>query len=166
MTEPRKAGIDPDSASAAGKEGPARPAVPTATQGKPAEPKQAIARPVLPAQPSQPLLSSSRPPRPPRVTWVAWLAAAALVGLFLAALTRRPANVAHPAPADTAPSIDQPRRDQASQMRADATTACAQSQWKRCEEKLDEARAIDPSGESDPRIARLRRAIADGTRPR
>jgi hypothetical protein len=41
-----------------------------------------------------------------------------------------------------------------------------QRQWKRCAEKLDEARLIDPAGESDPLVTELRAAIRDASHPR
>ncbi len=126
----------------------------------------AIEPPPAQAPRPHPLLSSSRPPRPPRITRVAWLAAAALVGLFAVARMWREQKVTTTAPADGAPQTDQAHRDQAAQTRADATAACAQSEWKRCEEKLDAARAIDPAGESDPRILRLRETIREAARPR
>jgi hypothetical protein len=52
-------------------------------------------------------------------------------------------------------------REQASKLRDEAVAACRASQWTTCGLKLEEARVLDPAGESDPRVLQARREIAD-----
>jgi hypothetical protein len=48
----------------------------------------------------------------------------------------------------------------AAKLRAEAATACSKKAWTECEQKLNEARDIDPAGESDPPVVEERKAIA------
>jgi hypothetical protein len=79
--------------------------------------------------------------------WVAATAAAAamLVRFFMAGPIL-----------DSAPA---PPHD-AVHLRVEAATACSKESWAECEQKLNEARKIDPDGESDPRVIEERKAIA------
>jgi hypothetical protein len=51
----------------------------------------------------------------------------------------------------------------AAAMRAEAFAACDAQTWDECTRKLDEASAIDPAGEADPRVTAARKAVTDGT---
>jgi hypothetical protein len=61
-------------------------------------------------------------------------------------------------------------------LRMEALDACAQSDWDACRRKLDEARILDPAGESSPSVQDARRRIesveqqeeldADGGKPK
>jgi hypothetical protein len=86
-----------------------------------------------------------------RARWVAYVAAAAGVALVATAIARRDGEPTAPFPAE--------------KLRAEAADACAQSQWKRCAEKLDEARSMDPAGEGDARVKRMRDAIREAVGP-
>jgi hypothetical protein len=48
---------------------------------------------------------------------------------------------------------------QAKWLRTDALAACAVGDYVKCRAKLDEARGLDPAGESDPKVVEARRAI-------
>jgi hypothetical protein len=51
-------------------------------------------------------------------------------------------------------------------LRAEGLTACGNADWKRCLERLDKARALDPAGDDAPNVReareRARRALANG----
>jgi hypothetical protein len=47
----------------------------------------------------------------------------------------------------------------AAAFREQAFKACGQRMWTLCQQKLDEAKAIEPEGESHPRVQRAREAI-------
>jgi hypothetical protein len=49
---------------------------------------------------------------------------------------------------------------QAKWLRTDALAACAVGDFDKCRTKLDEARGLDPAGESDPKVVEARKAIA------
>jgi hypothetical protein len=49
---------------------------------------------------------------------------------------------------------------EAETLRDQAAVACGKQAWVECEQKLNEARAIDPGGEGDPRVVEERKAIA------
>ncbi len=48
-----------------------------------------------------------------------------------------------------------------SRLRSAAYAACDAYRWSECEEKLDQARAVDPGGESDPRVVAARKALRE-----
>jgi hypothetical protein len=50
--------------------------------------------------------------------------------------------------------------ERAASLRAPAFTACDEKRWDECTQKLDQAAAIDPAGENDPRVMSARRAAA------
>jgi len=87
------------------------------------------------------------PPRRRRTSWTVALVAAALAaaGIAGAAILSLPHR--------RAPTTE----DRAAQLRREAAEACAEALWGRCEDKLDEARALDPAGDSDPVVGALRR---------
>jgi hypothetical protein len=49
----------------------------------------------------------------------------------------------------------------AARLRNDARDACAQGQWKKCTDELDDARKLDPAGETRPEVQELRKEIRD-----
>jgi hypothetical protein len=50
----------------------------------------------------------------------------------------------------------------AAAMRTEAFAACDAQKWEECTRKLDDASAIDPAGEADPRVTAARTAVTDG----
>jgi hypothetical protein len=50
--------------------------------------------------------------------------------------------------------------ERAASLRVPAFTACDEQRWDECTQKLDQAAALDPAGDSDPRVASARRAAA------
>jgi hypothetical protein len=49
--------------------------------------------------------------------------------------------------------------EHAAAFREQAFRACGQQMWTLCEQKLDEAKNIEPEGESNPRVQQAREAI-------
>jgi hypothetical protein len=102
-----------------------------------------------------------------------WLAAAAAVLLVVggAAFVERGAIVAWikgpPAPVPIEPDREvappPTPRELAEKARDEAERACATGLWGRCYTRLNQARELDPAGESEPRVVGLRKAIVDGT---
>jgi hypothetical protein len=104
---------------------------------------------------------------------VVWLAAAAAILLVLggAAFVERDAVFAWlrgptpPAPIEPDHEIAAPptARELAERARDEAERACAEQHWGACNTRLDQARDLDPAGESEPRVVSLRKAIVAGT---
>lgn len=90
--------------------------------------------------------------------WWLWLALAALCGLAVFAVVRRPATPA----LKGAPALAR-----ASELRQAAFRDCGAKEWKRCWKGLDEARDLDQEGDLSPLVvrARARAAAGMGTRP-
>jgi hypothetical protein len=97
--------------------------------------------PPEPAAPVVPLRPKRAASRVPVLAWIALPAAAA-------------ALVAFPLP-----KPDE-RITRAGELRDDAAKECDQKRWKECARALDEAGDLDPAGESEERVERLRVAIA------
>jgi hypothetical protein len=95
-------------------------------------------------------MATVRPLR--RVRLVALLAAAAIGGLAVVLVTKRPE-------VDTAP----PSRADA--LRSEAFDACARADWTLCENMLDEAKGLDPKGEQDQKVETARRQIYGARHP-
>lgn len=111
-----------------------------------------------------------------RTTWVVTLLAAAfgvavvVVGIRSApqieAWWQGPAKApdrappVHPAPPPSAPPTT---LVQAAALRDEARQACDEALWGVCEQRLDDARALDPDGERSPDVAGMRRRIANGS---
>ena len=73
-------------------------------------------------------------------------------------LTPAPVIVGAPRPDIVgAPPSD---REHVRALRDEAAVACTEQAWAACEEKLNEARALDPGGERDARVVDERKAIA------
>jgi len=86
--------------------------------------------------------------------WLAAAAAAAVGGVALVTVLndRFPSG-----PPAAAPNLS---GDPAPVLRLDALDACGAGRFDVCEKKLDEARRLDPAGESDPRVKQARESIA------
>jgi len=125
---------------------------------------------------SQARARSLRPARK-RPSTVVLLAAAATTaavggGLLYAELhehapPQQPAPPAPPSPT-TNPSPAPVESDlvaAAKARRDEAFSACTQGLYSRCADLLDQARQLDPAGESDPRVVQARAAIAAGQQP-
>ncbi|MDP9035523.1 MAG: hypothetical protein M3O50_12015, partial [Myxococcota bacterium] len=50
-------------------------------------------------------------------------------------------------------------RQRAGGLRQEATVACGLARWTTCANKLDEAQKLDPPGEGDPSVKKLRQAL-------
>jgi hypothetical protein len=102
----------------------------------------------------------------PRPRGLVWLIAAALAVALVVALMKGPEIVAQfrgdnddrdqtPGPAD---------REAAEKLRDDALGSCQQNAFGACKAKLDEAKRLDPGGESEPRVQKARAAIEKALR--
>jgi len=58
-----------------------------------------------------------------------------------------------------------PRQPTPSELRLEALRACDRSDWRLCEEKLDDAKRLDPAGETDPAVMELRDRVQRGLHP-
>jgi hypothetical protein len=106
-----------------------------------------------------------------RTRWVVWLAAAALGALGVATLAvKAPAVVAWwhggKSPDIGADAAQRPPSElvRAEALRDDTERACQRRLWGTCESKLDEASLLDPAGERQPRVVRMRGDIAASVR--
>ncbi len=98
--------------------------------------------------------------------WLAELAAAAalvMLGLVLWRLLRKeePITQPGPEPRPVPSSLPDPVLDRARVLREMAFESCDRSAWKECLERLDEAKALDPAGDSDPRVGAARARATD-----
>jgi uncharacterized protein YjiS (DUF1127 family) len=84
-------------------------------------------------------------------------AVALAAGVLLVVAMQQPDGVAHGRPDDAATT-----QERAAKLREEAYEACDARAWAVCDGKLDEARSLDPAGESDPRVIAARKAIRDG----
>ena len=109
------------------------------------------------------------PLRPPtRRPSFLWLAAAAVAGLTILGATEHAAIVAwlRPPPEPILPDNIQAAptpRELAEKLRDEADEACAKKLYGLCGDKLDDAQKLDPAGETDERVKRIRAVIHDGT---
>jgi hypothetical protein len=148
----REAGIDPEEAAKTGMN--------LLTPGLAEKPATAPAS--LRPPDSRGMRKSGR--HAPKVSGVTWLAAAAVLALVIAALIGRRDTVAQAPTAPTAPTPSEAPREptleeRAEPIRGDAYAACEQARWDRCEAKLNEARALDPAGETQPRVLFVRQLL-------
>jgi hypothetical protein len=65
-----------------------------------------------------------------------------------------------------APPKEPTPRERAEKIRDEAAQACADRFWGQCATKLDDAKALDPTGEAEPRAQGLRTSIREGTTPK
>jgi hypothetical protein len=154
----RKAGIDPDRAASvverALNEGApqAETQAPSAAKGEPSA-----------APGAKPPAKAS-----PVARWAPWVGATALAaGVLLVLANQHDDGVGQgnpgPPPSDThqAPPVqpDTPA-GHAARMRANAAGACEEERWEICERLLNQAKDLDPAGESTPVVIGLRRELA------
>jgi hypothetical protein len=102
-----------------------------------------------------------RRPRPGAIA-----AAVALGALGVAALVNRDAIVAYVKGGEAIGpdhAVMSPAQVRAAALRGEAFAACDAKRWAECTGKLDEATALDPAGESDPRVVAARKAVSDAT---
>ena len=113
---------------------------------------------------------STLPPRPKKVPLVVWLIAAALGMLAIVFVLERPYTVAGRRREPAGPSSPDPGTalapvDRARQLRAEGVGACEQALFAACEERLDEAKRLDPEGENDPVAQRARKSVREALKP-
>ena len=117
--------------------------LPPATGPAPVATAVAVAAPVPTAAPAQ------RPKRTRMVVTVfGALALAAVLALVIKAAQPPP-------PVGASPGAH------AAALRREARAACEAHVWKTCLDKLDEARGLDPDGDQDPDVQRLRQSAAE-----
>jgi hypothetical protein len=101
----------------------------------------------------------------PRVAWVAGavVAAAAAAGgvaVEVAGSAGGPLAIG-PDPGSTAATT----KERATRLRDEAVAACGARDFATCTARLDDAKRLDPAGESEPRVVAARAAIAASTVP-
>lgn len=93
-----------------------------------------------------------------RKRWAAQLAAvAAIVALVLAAIALYARRIS-PDHEDIVKEVVPP--DRAGQLRRAGLDDCQHARWQPCVDKLDQARALDPAGDTAPRVVEARKAAA------
>jgi hypothetical protein len=101
--------------------------------------------------------------------WIGAIAAAFLVAFGSIGFIERDAIVAiftkpPVTPREIKPDdVEEQRRTAARKERDQAEKACAGELWGRCQNELDDAAGLDPAGESEARVQRMRKAIVDHT---
>lgn len=98
--------------------------------------------------------------------WLAELAAAAalvILGLVLWRLLRKeePITQPRPEPVPTAAPVPPRELDRARTLRELAFESCDRAAWQECLDRLDEARALDPDGDADPKVGAARARATD-----
>jgi hypothetical protein len=151
--ELRDAGISPDLAASI--------VQPPPSVAPPREP--AVARPPVAVPPRERLVTPQGTP-----TW-GWVALAAAVALVIATTARR-REIAlwfghEPIGPDTAQTPESVLAERAARLRHDALGLCEQGFWYPCEQKLDEARKLNPAGESEPQVQAARLSIDQAAHP-
>ena len=101
--------------------------------------------------------------------WLAELAAAAALAIaafVLWRIFRKEEPITQPTPERPAPSVspDAPAPERARALRDRAFEACERSAWQECLDRLDEAKGLDPEGDSEPRAAAARAAATEALR--
>lgn len=106
-----------------------------------------------------------------RTVWIVAAGAATLVLVGFAFSARTILGWGQPASPETSEPEARKHDRQASpeqrapKLRDDAEAACRDGDWRKCENKLNHAQRLDPSGETDPRVQRLRADIDRAMRP-
>jgi hypothetical protein len=85
---------------------------------------------------------------PRRMQWVV-IAMFAMTGPTMVAPSRPQSSAPDTGDAQAKPEAMSQQR--AARLRDDAYTACEKGQWHTCLERLDEAKALDPAGDTNPR---------------
>ena len=102
--------------------------------------------------------------------WLAELAAAAalvVVALVVWRLLREEEPITQPTPDLPVPSAapDPRALDRARALRDVAFQACDRSDWQECLDRLDEAKTLDPAGDTDPKVGAARARAMDALSP-
>ncbi|HEX3345126.1 MAG TPA: hypothetical protein VHS09_11170 [Polyangiaceae bacterium] len=105
------------------------------------------------------------PKRPAaRVAWVAGAVVAAAAAAGVAAEVGRAVGGPLAIGPEPSSSADTPR-ERAARLREEALAACGAGELGACATKLDDAKRLDPAGESEPRVVAARAAIATAPAP-
>jgi hypothetical protein len=138
--------------------------VPTAEELIARAEKRAASR--LPASGVVRALEPAPPPAPKsrirRMSPAAIAAAAAALTVGGALLTNGGAIVAYLK--GEGPNVGASVSQHVASLRKEAFAACDARRWDECARRLDEAKELDPAGESDDRVVAARKAITEGTR--
>ncbi len=132
------------------------PTAPTTVAKPPAE---APTSPTTAAKPAAAPATASPPAKTAPRVWRMRIAIAVPTALALAAgvavaiQSSSPSVVGTPPPRDTLHAMA---------LRREARDACEAHSWKTCLDKLDEARALDPSGDETPDVQTLRHEATEG----
>ena len=125
----------------------ASPAAPSPADSTTAAPRESSAsEPVRPLAPVVPIRTKRR--------WGTWLLAAAAVAVLGLGIK----SALPPPPVGHAP----PPAVYAASLRDQAQIDCDARRWEMCREGLDEAYGADRAGEGEPRVVKMREAIAAG----
>ena len=169
-------GVDPKAVRAKGEALAAKLKAAKAAKAATASPEPAAVQPEAIAPPVAPAVAPPDPPEAPVLTLpqrrrsnLLWLAPAVLSAAALVFLVLREpgpsggpvAIPTAPPPASSVPTGPSPL-ELASTLRRDAYAACGIKQWDDCQQKLDEAWRLDPTGEHDPRVRGAREAAMKG----
>jgi hypothetical protein len=102
-----------------------------------------------------------------RAKWMAGAVVAAAAAAAAAAIVATEMRGSSPhGPEDIGPDRPGPGltpQENASRLRADALRACKAQDFTACTAKLDEAKRLDPAGESDPRVVAARELLPPAT---
>jgi hypothetical protein len=107
-----------------------------------------------------------------RTRWAAWPAAAMLGAVVVALVAMNGAAIVarfkgtddiRPDEGGLAPS-NEVARGRAQKLRDEADEACERKLWGACEARLDEANKLDPAGETQERVQRMRKMVDDAAR--
>jgi hypothetical protein len=117
---------------------------------------------ILPFPTTSPRANASSPPRFGRAAWIAAAALAAAIPLALYVANRAGHGEGGTGPVAQTDARPDPSGAlaRAASLRDEAARACHLRSWKVCRETLDEARRLDPAGESQDRVVLMREAIA------
>jgi hypothetical protein len=121
-------------------------------------PASGVVRALEPARAPPPAAKS----RIRRMSPAAIAAAVAAVAVGGVALSNGAAIVAY-LKGETGPTVAASVAQHVATLRKEAFAACDARRWDECTRKLDEAKELDPAGESDERVVAARKAIAGGT---
>ena len=91
------------------------------------------------------------------MSYVGGVATAAAVAVGVRVTTTTPT-------VPTSTAVGEPAPSQAAKLREEAFEACGRGRWAECEQKLDEAKALDPDGDVDPDVRNARRLVENHPR--
>lgn len=133
--------------------------------GQPETAEQMLARVERRRRERQAVAPKKAAPKKPvsGVVWVAGavVAAAAAAGVAMEIGPRPGPGAIGPEPPSSLPAP----RELAARLRREALAACNARDFAACTAKLDEAKGLDPAGESEPRVVAARAAVAASRAP-